>query len=138
MGYQGGIPDYTAVRKRVPNTFDPDRRPGSGGRRYFTDTTYVDMGADTAQVDLADAIAAADTQADALAKSNRVRQKLMAGEIVPVEKSKMYPTDEPANEPASFSKVPTAESVLSQNMSPSEETSPVSYTHLTLPTKRIV
>jgi hypothetical protein len=126
VGYQGGIPDYTAVRKRVPNTFDPDRRPGSGGRRYFTDTTYVDMDADTAQVDLADAIAAADTQADALAKSNRVRQRLMAGEPVPVDtsKSKMYPTDEPANEPASFSKVPTAESVLSQNMSPSEETSP--------------
>ena len=126
VGYQGSIPEYTAVRKRVPNTFDPNRRPGSGGRRYFTDTTYVDMGADTAQVDLADAIAAADTQADALAKSNRARQKLMSGEPVPVDtsKSKMYPTDEPANEPASFSKVPTAEFVLSQNMSPSEETSP--------------
>lgn len=30
VGYQGSIPDYTAVRARVPNTYDPNRRPGSG------------------------------------------------------------------------------------------------------------
>ena len=34
MGYQGTVPKYTAVRDRVANTFDPNRRPGSGGRRY--------------------------------------------------------------------------------------------------------
>ena len=125
-GYQGSIPNYTAVRKRVPNTFDPDRRPGSGGRRYFTDATYVDMDADTAQADLDSAIGAAGTQADALAFSNRARQKLMAGEPVPVDtsKSKMYPTDEEPLIQPSFTAVPTAQSVLSQNMSPSEETSP--------------
>ena len=125
-GYQGSIPNYTAVRKRVPNTFDPDRRPGSGGRRYFTDATYVDMDADTAQADLDSAIGAAGTQADALAFSNRARQKLMAGEPVPVDtsKSKMYPTDEEPIIQPSFTAVPTAQSVLSQNMSPSEETSP--------------
>ena len=125
-GYQGSIPNYTAVRKRVPNTFDPDRRPGSGGRRYFTDATYVDMDADTAQADLDSAIGAAGTQADALAFSNRARQKLMAGEPVPVDtsKSKMYPTDEEPLIQPSFTAVPTAQSVLSQDMSPSEETSP--------------
>ena len=29
------------MRSRVPNTFDPDRRPGSGGQRYFSDVQYV-------------------------------------------------------------------------------------------------
>jgi len=46
-GYQGGIPTYTAERQAVPMTgdaFDSDRRPGSGGRRYFTDTIYVPEG----------------------------------------------------------------------------------------------
>ena len=39
-GYQGGIPEYTAQRQTVPNTYDPNRRPGSGGQRYFTKTQY--------------------------------------------------------------------------------------------------
>jgi hypothetical protein len=40
-GYQGGIPKYEAVREAVPGTFDPNRRPGSGNQRYFTDTRFV-------------------------------------------------------------------------------------------------
>ena len=40
-GYQGSIPKYTAQRETVPNTYDPNRRPGSGGQRYFTQTQYV-------------------------------------------------------------------------------------------------
>ncbi len=40
-GYQGSIPEYDAVREVVPGTYDPNRRPGSGGQRYFTDTQYV-------------------------------------------------------------------------------------------------
>jgi len=39
-GYQGSIPTYTATRMQVPNTYDPDRRPGSGGQRYFTDVDF--------------------------------------------------------------------------------------------------
>jgi hypothetical protein len=39
-GYQGTVPKYDAVRARVPNTYDPTRRPGSGGQRYFTQTQY--------------------------------------------------------------------------------------------------
>lgn len=41
-GYQGDIPKYTAVRSRVADTYDPNRRPGSGGQRYFSDVQYVD------------------------------------------------------------------------------------------------
>lgn len=44
VGYQGSIPQYTAMRSRVPNTFDPDRRPGSGGQRFFSDVQYVPQG----------------------------------------------------------------------------------------------
>ena len=40
-GYQGSIPYYTANRARVPNTYDPNRRPGSGGQRYFSDVSYT-------------------------------------------------------------------------------------------------
>ena len=82
VGYQGGIPEYTAVRRQVPVAtgvalqgdqegyvapmgsglasiqsnqdqsrvmplmYDPNRRPGSGGRRYFTDVEYVSSGRD--------------------------------------------------------------------------------------------
>ena len=41
VGYQGGIPEYQAVRQRVAMPEDPNRRPGAGGRRYFTDTIFA-------------------------------------------------------------------------------------------------
>ena len=40
VGYQGGIPSYTAQRTMLPMPQDPNRRPGSGGRRYFSDVAY--------------------------------------------------------------------------------------------------
>jgi len=39
-GYQGKIPTYTVSRQQVPGSFDPNRRPGSSGQRYFTDVDY--------------------------------------------------------------------------------------------------
>ena len=39
-GYQGSIPEYDLKRETVPNTYDPNRRAGSGGQRYFTDAQY--------------------------------------------------------------------------------------------------
>ena len=35
-GYQGSIPEYDLKRETVPNTYDPNRRAGSGGQRYLT------------------------------------------------------------------------------------------------------
>jgi len=64
VGYQGGIPTYTAVRSPVTN-FDYGRRPGSGGRRYFSDITYVPEGGDVGE-----AITAADAQANQLGIMN--------------------------------------------------------------------
>jgi hypothetical protein len=43
-GYQGTVPELVAVREQVPFTNDPNRRAGSGGRRYFTDTVYIPKG----------------------------------------------------------------------------------------------
>jgi hypothetical protein len=40
-GYQGKIPKLTATRQQVPIDSGIDRRPGSGGRRYFTDMVYA-------------------------------------------------------------------------------------------------
>ena len=63
-GYQGGIPSYTAVREKVQDTYDPNRRPGSGGQRYFSDTRYATAGEEEA------ARAAAQEEAAGLAALN--------------------------------------------------------------------
>jgi hypothetical protein len=50
VGYMGGIPEYTIAQELAPNAFatttptGEPRRPGSGGRRYFTDTVYTPTG----------------------------------------------------------------------------------------------
>ena len=44
QGYAGGIPELTAQRSLVPNAFDSEgRRPGEGGRRYFTSQAASDL-----------------------------------------------------------------------------------------------
>jgi len=40
-GYQGKIPSLTANREQLPIDYDSDRRPGSAGRRYFSDMVYA-------------------------------------------------------------------------------------------------
>ena len=44
-GYQGKIPSYDASRMQVPGSYDPNRKAGSSGQRYFTDVDY--SGGDT-------------------------------------------------------------------------------------------
>jgi hypothetical protein len=70
-GYQGSIPDYTAVRTAVPNTFDASRRPGSGGRRYFSDIQFVPTEGEGAAQALQTAQTAAATQAAGLETLNK-------------------------------------------------------------------
>ena len=41
VGYQGTVPKYNFVRDRVQNTYDPNRRPGSRGQRYFSTPQFV-------------------------------------------------------------------------------------------------
>jgi hypothetical protein len=35
------IPRFRAIREAVGSTYDPDRRPGSSGQRYFSDVEYA-------------------------------------------------------------------------------------------------
>jgi len=82
VGYQGGIPEYTAVRERVPTTYDPNRRPGSSGQQYFTAPQFVKKG-DTTAIEAART--AAVEQATALANANATnpaRQTLPAATTV--------------------------------------------------------
>ena len=44
QGYQEPVPEYDFVQERVPGTYDPNRRPGSAGQRYFTQGQYVPRG----------------------------------------------------------------------------------------------
>jgi hypothetical protein len=44
-GYQKPVPKMEMVREQVQYT-DPNRRPGEGGRQYFTDPRFVIQGAD--------------------------------------------------------------------------------------------
>ena len=41
QGDTGTIPTKTLVREQVPYEADPKRRPGAGGRQYFTSARYV-------------------------------------------------------------------------------------------------
>ena len=78
VGYQGKIPEYTAVRERVPMTYDPTRRPGSSGQQYFTAPSFVKK-CDTTAIDAARS--AALEQATAMASANTAnpaRQSLPA------------------------------------------------------------
>lgn len=66
VGYQGGIPRYTAVRQQVPMPVDPNRRPGSAGRRYFTDVQYVPTSSSPTDTSVQTARTAAKEQAETL------------------------------------------------------------------------
>jgi hypothetical protein len=82
VGFQGKIPEYTAVRERIPMTYDPTRRPGSSGQQYFTAPNFVNK-TDTDAVTAARA--AAVEQATTLANANATnpaRQALPASTAV--------------------------------------------------------
>ena len=73
VGYQGKIPTYTATRMQVPNTYDPARRPGSGGQRYFTDVSF--SGGD---------LAAEAAGLEALNRANLAAQNRMGQQLAPI------------------------------------------------------
>jgi hypothetical protein len=145
VGYQGGIPEYQAMRQQVPVAtgieqidqtvrpmgtpaggvastgrvlplmYDPNRRPGSGGRRYFTDIEYTPTGRDMGEDKAIDStgIAAAQTRQDQqssdllrrnlsnLAREERARRSgalpLMAGPMP--TNNYTPPQPEPTDEP---------------------------------------
>ena len=72
VGYQGKIPELQAVRERVPMQQpvegQPARRPGSAGRRYFSDNQFAQR-PDTSTPTVEEAQAAAQAQAQQLAQA---------------------------------------------------------------------
>ena len=83
-GYQGGIPSYTAVSQRVPMAYDPNRRPGSMGQRYFTDTIYAKGPEKRPEITPEQAKAIAASQASGLAALNaRNRQRPASPPVQP-------------------------------------------------------
>lgn len=67
-GYQGKVPTYQAIRQQVPMAEqDPARRPGSGGRQYFTNTQYIPRSDESG---IAAALGKAQQQSDAIARAN--------------------------------------------------------------------
>lgn len=119
--YGGGIMEVSPERNTgrvLPLMYDPNRRPGSGGRRYFTDVEYVSSGrdlGDNSGVDAADMSAAQarqDQQAMELLRrnlSNLAREEratrvdelpLMAGPMptdnYTPQQSAPAPTDDPS------------------------------------------
>ena len=60
-GYTKPVPTLNATRAQVPYAADPNRRPGEGGRQYFTDVQYA------APADTAAAQTAATTAAQGIA-----------------------------------------------------------------------
>jgi hypothetical protein len=109
-GYQGTVPKLTAVRERVAIPEDPNRRPGAGGRRYFSDTSYVapeKSPADTqAAVDAART--AAKTQVATLKPALYPVPQVKAPEVKTPEPT---PTPEPAPAPSYASGVAALEPV---------------------------
>jgi hypothetical protein len=147
VGYQGGIPEYQAMRQQVPVAtgieqinqtvrpmgtpagdvastgrvlplmYDPNRRPGSGGRRYFTDIEYTPTGRDMGEDKAIDStgIAAAQTRQGQqssdllrrnlsnLAREERARRSgalpLMAGPMPTNSYTPPQPEPEPTDEP---------------------------------------
>ena len=87
-GYKGDIPKYTAVRQRVADTYDPDRRPGSGGQRYFSDVQYVDPYApvtpeiEQTQEDIDAAVEEADTTTDDTTTDDTTTDDTVIEEVV--------------------------------------------------------
>ena len=104
VGYQGGIPTYTPVRRRVANTYDPTRRPGSGGQRYFTDTQFVNP--DEAQ----GALDTAATQAQGLEALNLANPARQTRPITPPVISPTQPTT--AGGVGTLPVIPTSESLV--------------------------
>jgi hypothetical protein len=83
VGYQGSVPEYQAVRERVPMQPDPNRRPGSGGRRYFSDVVYADK-PERQPMSVEQAQQKAQTQAQGLAALNR--PQMAAGGVIGMNK----------------------------------------------------
>lgn len=101
VGYQGGIPRYTAVRQQVPMPVDPNRRPGGAGRRYFTDVQYVPESEKEAGIAAAKTLAQKQAEALKPAMTQAPTDKKLIEDNV-----KVGPSPAPASDVIKLSPVP--------------------------------
>lgn len=73
VGYQGEIPKLTAIREQIERD-DTGRRPGSAGRRYFSDVIYAKRPEGENRMTVEEARTAAKKQAEGLAGGGSVLQ----------------------------------------------------------------
>lgn len=85
-GYQGTVPEYDVQREVVPGTYDPNRRPGSGGQRYFTQTQYVPRSETPAAPMSAEGLAALNVANPAREVVQQPVQQMAAGGIATLKK----------------------------------------------------
>ena len=92
----GAVPQYSFVRGKVPGTYNSDRRPGSRGQRYFTDSAYTPRGQEgAAQNVLA-------TQAAGLQAANAANMTGRPGPVTPPDPTGMtMGTYKASSDPAS-------------------------------------
>ena len=137
-GYTKPVPTLTATRAQVPYAADPNRRPGEGGRQYFTDVQYA------APADTAAAQTAATTAAQGIA-SKYVPKAAAAptANIIPISWNPEYaeisktPTENqtvPASGVASLLPVPAAgqqqyTQPQTAQLMPFGEPEPIAYAH---------
>lgn len=116
-GYNVPVPKMDMVRQQVQFD-DPNRRPGSTGRQYFTDPRFVKQG-DTAG--LAAAQAAANTQAQGILAANPVAAAPAANPWAGKMKTQWNPTpadttaEAPAGIAAALPVAPTQEQLMDPN-----------------------
>ena len=89
VGYQGEIPRYSLERTEVPGAFDPERRPGSGGQRYFSQQVFTPKGQESA-------VPALEQEAQGLAALNAANPMRQARPVAPA-RAETEPRDRATN-----------------------------------------
>ena len=122
VGYQGKVPAYQAVRQQVPMANqDPARRPGSGGRQYFTNTQYLPRSDESG---IAAALGKAQEQSNMIAQANLAPTQGERTTLLNAAQS-VYPMYSPADpqNPMGTQTAPPAETLPVDNTAPVQEDS---------------
>jgi hypothetical protein len=120
VGYQGKVPTYQAVRQQVPMANqDPARRPGSGGRQYFTNTQYLPRSDESG---IAAALGKAQQQSDLIAQANLAPTQGQRTALLNAAQS-IYPMYSPADpqNPMGTQTAPPAETPPADNTAPAQD-----------------
>ncbi len=122
-GYQGKVPAYQAIRQQVPMAEqDPARRPGSGGRQYFTNTQYIPRSDDTG---IAAALGKAQQQSDAMSQANLAPTQRQRTSMLNAAQG-LYPMYTPMTAaPVKPAENTTAPNINNANLPPADDFVPV-------------